>query len=145
MTILIDRILNELIHLVAGVKSKDHSFAAVIWRTLLLAVEPLWFLGGHFEWNDEESRNILRVNLVQVCIKATVVGTWGEKLGLSQGMGHLEEIVQNHVADLCIDVVGDELYFAVKGTDLHMVSLPRSVCSGGVAVNGRTGSVSRRS
>lgn len=55
MAILGDCILNELVHLVAGVESKDHSFAAVVWRTLLLAVEPLRFLGGHFERNDEES------------------------------------------------------------------------------------------
>lgn len=39
-------------------------------------------------------------------------------------MGRLEEIVQNDIADLCIDVVGDELDFAVKGTDLDMVCLP---------------------
>lgn len=119
-----DRILNELIHLVAGVKSKDHSFAAVVRRALLLAVEPLRFLGGHFEGNDEESGNILRVDLVQTGVKATIIGTRSEELRLSQGVGRLEEIVQNDIADLCIDVVGDELDFAVKGTDFDMVCLP---------------------
>lgn len=53
----------------------------------------------------------------------------------------LEEIIQHHVADLCVDIVGDELYFAVKGTNFNVVSLPGRVCSGGVAVYMRAGSM----
>lgn len=119
-----DSILNELIHLIAGVQSKDHSCATVVWRACLLAVEPLWLLGGHFEWNHEESGNIPHVSLVQTGIKAAIVGTRSQEFRLSQRMGLFEEIVQNHVADLRIHVVGDELYFASKVTDLDLVSLP---------------------
>lgn len=123
IAVLLNGVLNKLIHLVSRIQPKHHPFSAMVGRAGLFAVKPLRFLGRYFKRNDEQAGFVLGIRLIETGVKAAVVCTGCEEFGLSQGMRFREEIVFDHVTDLRIDLVWDELELAIKGAYFNTMSL----------------------